>query len=72
MERAAQDCGHGPKLPEFKEHLDSALRHRVWFLCGTVQSQELDSMICVGPLQLRSRCDYDYAQQQPASVQPAF
>jgi len=26
MERAAQGSGHGPELPEFKEHLDSALR----------------------------------------------
>ena len=29
MEQAAQGSGHGLKLPEFKEHLDSALRYRV-------------------------------------------
>jgi len=29
MEQAAQGSGHGPKLPEFKEHLDTALRHKV-------------------------------------------
>jgi len=29
MEQAAQGSGHGPMLLEFKEHLDSALRHKV-------------------------------------------
>ena len=29
MERAAQGSGHSPELPEFKESLDNALRHRV-------------------------------------------
>ena len=53
MERAAQGSGHGPELPEFKEHLDTSLRHRVWFLGGPVWSQELDSMILVGPFQLK-------------------
>ena len=32
---APQDSGHSPELPEFKKHLDSALRDRVWVvLCG--------------------------------------
>ena len=53
MEQAAQGSGHGPKLPEFKEHLDSALRHRVWVLEGPVGTQELDSMILVGSFQHR-------------------
>lgn len=36
MEQAAQDSGHGPELPEFWGHLDSALTHRVWVLGGVV------------------------------------
>ena len=35
-------------MPEFKEHLDSALRHRVWVLGGAVWSQGLDVVIPVG------------------------
>ena len=37
MERAAQRGGHSPELLEYKEHLDSTLRHRAWIwvvLCG--------------------------------------
>ena len=40
-------------LMEFKKHWDNTLRHRVWFLGGPEQSQELDSMILVGAFQLR-------------------
>jgi len=29
-----QASGHGPELLEFKEHLATALRHRVWILSG--------------------------------------
>ena len=29
LEQAAQGSGHSPKLWEFEEHLDIALRHRV-------------------------------------------
>jgi len=29
MEQTAQSNGHGPELLEFRERLDSALRHRV-------------------------------------------
>lgn len=29
LEKAAQGSAQGPKLPELKEYLDSALRHRV-------------------------------------------
>ena len=29
MEQAAQGSGHGPELPEFMEHLDTALRYGV-------------------------------------------
>jgi len=51
---APQGGGHGtgcpglwarPPVPEFKECLDSALRHRVWILGGPVWSQELNWMI---------------------------
>ena len=30
MEQAPQGSGHSPKLLEFKEYLDNALRHRVF------------------------------------------
>ena len=29
LEQAPYGSGHGPKLLEFKKHLDSALRHRI-------------------------------------------
>jgi len=37
LEQAPPGSGHGPKLLECRERLNSALRHRVWFwmvLCG--------------------------------------
>ena len=37
---------------EFKECLDTAVRHRVWILGGAVWSQELDSVILTSPFQL--------------------
>ena len=49
MHRAA---GTAPVL-EFKEHLDTALRHRIWILSGSVWSQGLDLMVLMGPFQLR-------------------
>jgi len=52
VEWAAQGSGHSPELLEFKELLDSTLRHRVWILGGSVWSQGLDSRILVGPFQL--------------------
>ena len=51
---APEGGGHGigcpglwpwSQVPEFKEHLDTALRHRVWIWGGAVQSQELNSVI---------------------------
>ena len=41
-----------PSLPEFKKHLDNALRTMVWFLGGPVRSQRLEWMILMGPFQL--------------------
>lgn len=46
-----------PSLPEFKKSLDKAVRHMMWFSGCPVQGQELDSMIFVGPFQLRIFCD---------------
>ena len=43
MEQAAQGSGRGPELPEFKEPLDNAIRHRVWILSGPVWGQGLES-----------------------------
>lgn len=42
-----------PSLPEFKNHMGSALRHRVWFSGSPVWSQELHTRILVGAFQLR-------------------
>ena len=58
LEQAPQGSSHSTKLPEFKEHLDSALRHRVCILGGPVWSEELESMIPVGPFQLRIFYDF--------------
>lgn len=52
-----QETGRSPELPKLKEHFDATLRHRVWVLGGTVWSQELASVILVGPFQLRTFCD---------------
>lgn len=52
LEQAPQDSCHGLKLLEFKKHLNSSLRHRVWFSGGLAWSQELDLVILVGPCQL--------------------
>lgn len=41
-----------PRMPEFKKHLDSALRKNDFWTC-LVQSHELDLMIIVGLVQLR-------------------
>ena len=55
MEQAVEGRGHSPELTEFRESLDTALRHRVWILGGPVWSQELDSIL-MGPFQLRVFC----------------
>jgi len=54
MEQAAE--GSGPQVLEFKEHLGSALRQRVWFLGGALWSQ--DSVILMGLFQLGMFCVY--------------
>jgi len=38
MEQAPEGSGHSAEQPEFKEHLDNALRHRV-ILGGTMWRQ---------------------------------
>lgn len=43
--------GHGPELPEIKDHLDNAPRHRVRISGGAMWNQELD-LILVNPFQL--------------------
>ena len=40
MERAAQGSGHGSELLEFRECLDSALKHTVWFLGSCVDIRD--------------------------------
>lgn len=52
-----------PRLTESKKYLDSTRRHRVGFLGCSVQGQELDSMILVGPFQLSLFCDFENAQK---------
>lgn len=55
---APEGSGHGtgcigqwaqPRVPEFKEHLDNALRHRVSVLSDSMCSQELGLLVLVGP-----------------------
>jgi len=63
---APEGSGHGmgcpgqwarPQVLEFKEHLESTLRHRGWILSGPVSRQELYLMILMCPFQLRMFCD---------------
>jgi len=51
MERVPQGSGHDPKLLQLK-HLDKALRNMFLFFGWSVWSQEVDSVILVGPFQL--------------------
>uniref|UniRef100_U3IJR4 Uncharacterized protein n=1 Tax=Anas platyrhynchos platyrhynchos TaxID=8840 RepID=U3IJR4_ANAPP len=51
--RLPRAVGIAPSLVEFKKRLDTALRCRGWFLGGSAWSHELNSMVLVGPLQLR-------------------
>ena len=53
MEWDAQGSGHGPKVPELKKCSDNTLRCRIWIWGGPLWSQELDSVIPLGALQLR-------------------
>ena len=53
IEQAHLGSVHGPKMLELKECWGTTLRRRVWVLSGPVWSQELDSVILVGPFQLR-------------------
>jgi len=55
-EQAPQGCGHSTKPAEVQE-LSNTLRHRVRILGSLMWSQELDSVILVGPFQLRLFCD---------------
>jgi len=52
MEQAPWGSGHSSEQPEFEDHLDSALRHRVWILGGPVWCQGLDSVILWVPSSL--------------------
>jgi len=52
-----QGSAHSPKLPEFKEHLDNALRHKVWILGGPMWSWRLELMILLSSFQFRIFCD---------------
>lgn len=57
MEQAAQGSSRGPKLLEFKESFDKALRNIVSIWNGPLWSQEFDSAILVCPFQLRTLCN---------------
>ena len=50
---APEGGGHRLELLEFRERLDTALRHWVWILGGPVWRRELGLMIRVGPSHLR-------------------
>ena len=54
LKQASQDGGHAPSMPEFKEHLNSALRHNALRVFGgPVWSQKLDLVVCLSSFQLR-------------------
>ena len=53
MEQVPWGNEHSSKLLEFKEHLDTTLRYKVWILRGAWWSWELDLVILVDPFQLR-------------------
>jgi len=57
LEQTPQSSGHSPRLLEFKECLDNALRHRIWALGGSLWSQELGTEILLGPFQRGIFCD---------------
>jgi len=69
MEQPAQGSGHCLEVPELRERLDSALRHRNWIWGGAVWSRRLDSVILVSPFHLGLFCDsvtllfYDQASE---------
>jgi len=51
----------GPNLTIFKEHLDKALRHRIWILGGPLWKLwrwDLDLMVLVSPFRLRTFCAF--------------
>jgi len=52
-ERLPRAAVTAPSLTEFKQRLNNALRHRVWILGVPTWSQELGSVMLVGPLPLR-------------------
>lgn len=45
-------------VSDFKQHLDSALRHTVWIWCGPVGRQELGLIVLVDLIQLRKFYGY--------------
>lgn len=52
VDQAMQGSEHSSMLPELTEHWGTALRDRVWVLCGPGWSWELDGMIFVWSFQL--------------------
>ena len=69
MEQAPQGSSHVSELPEFKEHLDDALRHMVWFLGGSLWSQEMDWLNDpYGPFQLKILCDGVFVREHQMSL----
>lgn len=55
---------------EFEEHLDSSLRHRVWFLGCPVWSRGLDLVSLVSPSQLGIFC-YPMSQKREWNISTA-
>lgn len=52
---------------EFKECLDTALRHRVWIWSDPGWSRELDSVILGGPFQ-PSRLFFDFLNKHKVTI----
>jgi len=62
-ELAPQGSDHSTELLEFRERLGCTLRHTAWFWGDPVWSQGLDSMVLVGPFQLRTFCGLYLTEQ---------
>lgn len=52
MAQDPQDISQSTELPEFKEHLNNALSHWVWFLGRPAWGQRLDSVVLWAPYKL--------------------
>lgn len=63
MEQLPRAVDTAPGMPEFRKHLDIALRRGVWVLGSPVWSQGLDLITLGGPFQLGTFCGSFWVSQ---------